>query len=103
MAAKNSLFYDLITGENKKNLKLEKQATLLKQQDNLQAYNKKLSTYNANMAYQGAGAVSTGVLDGWAKETNTKNNLIVNQLNQKIRNENQRRKKRTLLNWGIQS
>jgi len=32
MATKDSLFYDLITGENKTQLNLEKQATLLKQQ-----------------------------------------------------------------------
>ncbi|MBE6449232.1 MAG: hypothetical protein E7013_00835 [Alphaproteobacteria bacterium] len=103
MATKDSLFYDLITGENKTQLNLEKQATLLKQQENIKEYKKKLGSYRANMASQGAGANLSSVLDGLAQDVEIKNSLATNQLNQKIRNANRTRRKQTLLNLGLKS
>ena len=103
MATKNSLFYDLISGENKSQLSLERQASLLKQQENIQEYKKKSASYRANMGAHGVGVSTSGVLDGFKQDVKDKNDLIVNQLNQKIRDLNRKRRQKTLLNLGWKS
>ena len=103
MTSTSSLFYEAITGENRKALKQEKKNALLKQQENIQEYKEKMGEYKAKMGAGGAASLSTGVAAGYAQKTNNKNSLIDQDINQKIIQSKNKLRKKTLLSLGFKN
>lgn len=103
MTSTTSLFYEAISGENKKTLKQKKKTALLKQQDNIQEYKEKLGEYKAKMGASGAVGISDGVAKGLAQEANLKNSLISQDINEKIIQSKYKRRKKILSSLGIKN
>ena len=103
MTAKTSLFYEAITGEDRKALKAEKKKALLEQQNNIYEYKQKLGAYKAKMGASGIADISNGVAKGYAQTANNKNNLITQDLNEKIIENRNKRRKKTLLSLGFKN
>ena len=103
MTSTTSLFYEAITGQNKNELKNEKKKTLLKQQDNIQEYKEKLGSYKAKMASSGGTSLSTGVIKNFAQQANRKNALIAQEMNEKILQNRNNHRKKTLLSLGFKA
>ena len=103
MTSTTSLFYEAITGENKKALKREKKNALLKQEDNIRQYKEKLGAYKAKMGSVGIADISGGVQQGYAQDTNSKNKLITTDINEKIIQNRNKQRKKTLLALGFKN
>ena len=103
MTSTTSLFYEAITGEDRKALKAQKKEALLKQEENVQEYKKKLGSYNAQMGYSGATNISSGIVKGYVQQTNNKNNLITQDINEKIIQARNKQRKKTLLTLGFKN
>ncbi|MBP5534844.1 MAG: hypothetical protein J6Y03_05005 [Alphaproteobacteria bacterium] len=105
MAATSSSFsglvYEALTGNQKNELKEEKRNALLEQESNIQNYKKKLASYRSKMAAQGISGISTGIQNGLKEETDDANTSIIQKLNQKIKNQQNRTRKKTLLSLGF--
>ena len=96
----SSLVYEALTGEQKKELKKEKQNALLEQESNIQNYKKNLGSYRAKMASQGITGLSSGVQKGLEEDTLQANASIAQKLNQKIKNAQNTMRRKTLLTLG---
>ena len=97
----SSLVYEALTGEQKKELKKEKQNALLEQESNIQNYKKNLGSYRAKMAAQGVSGISSGVQNRLQEETQNANQSIAQKLNQKIKNYKNTMRRKTLLSVGF--
>ena len=104
MAATSSSFgglvYEALTGNQKKELKKEKENALLEQQNNIQNYKKKLGSYRSKMASEGVFGISSGVQEGLEEDTLNANASIAQKLNQKIKNAQNTMRRKTLLSLG---
>ena len=103
MTSTNSIFYDFFNDEDKKELKSERKKALLEQKNHLLEYKKKIASYNAKMAATGAGLFSDAVNNGLTKESEYKNALIASKFNRKLSRSKNKKRRQTLLTFGIKN
>ena len=105
MASTSSTFgglvYEALTGDQKKELRNEKRNALLEQESNIKNYKKNLGSYRAKMAAQGASDISSGIQKGLQEEVQKANLSIAQKINQKIKNQQNTTRRKTLLSLGF--